>query len=400
MTVVPAAATPGRGLALFAYGFRPFFLLAGWYAAVSVPAWLWLYRTGASPFEVFPSQLWHGHEMLFGFVSAAIAGFMLTAVPSWTGSRGFAGVPLVMLAVLWILGRVAFATAGHLPPALLAVAELAFLPGLLLLLAPAVLRTLNRNLPLLFVLAALWCLDAAFLRAALNGDPALARQMLVVTLGVVLLLITVIGGRIVPAFTANALRSRGLEVTLRTRPLVDRLVIAGMAALAVADFFRMSSDISASIAGSTALLHAVRLSGWQTRHTLKDPIVWILHAGYLWLPVGLALRMLHELWGIGFAAQWIHALGAGAAATMVLAVMTRAALGHTGRPLEVTPAIVWSYCLLLVAGILRVFGPAVLPLGYVTIVTISALAWIAAFLLFGLVYTPILTRPRADGKSG
>jgi uncharacterized protein involved in response to NO len=400
MTVVPAAATPGRGLALFAYGFRPFFLLAGWYAAVSVPVWLWLYRTGASPFERVPPQLWHGHEMLFGFAIAAIAGFMLTAVPSWTGSRGFAGLPLVMLTVLWLLGRVAFATAGHIPPALIAVAELAFLPGLLLLVAPAVLRTLNRNLPLLFVLALFWYLDAAFLRAALNGDPALARQMLLVTLGVVLLLITVVGGRIVPAFTANALRARGLEVTLRTRPLADRLVIAGMAALAVADFFRISASISASIAGCTALMHAVRMSGWQTRYTLKDPIVWILHAGYLWLPVGLTLRALHGLWGIGFAANWVHALGAGAAATMVLAVMTRAALGHTGRPLNVAPAIVWSYCLLLAAGILRVFGPAILPLGYVTIVTISSIAWIAAFLLFGLVYTPILTRPRADGRPG
>lgn len=400
MTAVSATAGRDRTSALFSYGFRPFFLLAGWYAVVSVPVWLWLYRSGASPLSAMPAQLWHGHEMLFGFVGAAIAGFMLTAVPSWTGSRGFGGLPLVVLTAIWLLGRAAFALAADIPPALLVIAELAFVPGVLLLLAPPILRTLNRNLPLLFVLTALWCLDAVFLWAVMHADAALARQMLLTTLGVVLLLITVIAGRIVPSFTANALRARGIGVSLRARPLIDRLAIAGMAALVLADLVRMPAVFSASIAGFAALLHVIRMAGWQTRYVLKDPIVWILHVAYLWLPVGMALRALHVLGGFGFAAHWMHALGVGAAASMVLAVMTRAALGHTGRPLRVAPAIVGSYGLLIAAGVVRVFGPGVLPAGYMMTITLSSIAWTAAFLLFVIVYTPILLQPRADGRAG
>ena len=128
--------------------------------------------------------------------------------------------------------------------------------------------------------------------------------------------------------------------------------------------------------------------------------MWILHAAYLWLPVGLALRALHTLGGFDFAAHWIHALGTGAAATMVLAVMTRAALGHTGRPLQVAPAIVLVYGLLIAAGILRVFGPAVLPAAYPATVTLASAAWTAAFLLFVYVYTPVLLLPRVDGRPG
>lgn len=400
MTAVSETTAGVRTFALFAYGFRPFFLLAGWYAVVSVAVWLWLYRTGTSPLAAMPGQLWHGHEMLFGFVGAAVAGFMLTAVPSWTGSRGFAGLPLVVLAMTWLLGRLAFALAGHLPFALLAVAELAFVPGVLVLVAPPVLRTLNRNLPLLLVLTAFWCLDAAFLWAILHADAALARQLLLATLGLVLLLITVVGGRIVPAFTANALKARGASVALRSRPLVERLAIGSMAALVLADLFRMPETLTATIAGGAALAHLARAAGWGTRHTFREPLVWILHAAYYWLPVGLGLRALHALGGWSFAAHWLHALGTGAAATMVLAVMTRAALGHTGRPLRAAPPIVWAYGLLIVAGVTRVFGPAFLPIGYLSTIVIASAAWVAAFLLFATVYTPILTRPRADGRPG
>ncbi len=395
-----ATAPTARRFALFAYGFRPFFLLAGCYAIVSVLLWLWLYRTGTSLLPGMAPQLWHGHEMLFGFVGAAIAGFMLTAVPSWTGCRGFAGLQLVVLAVIWILGRAAFALAGQLPPAMVAVAELAFLPALLLLVAPPVLRSGNRNLPLLLVLAVFWCLDGTFLWAVRHADAMLARQMLLATLSVVLLLITVIGGRIVPAFTGNALRARGADVSLRARPFVDRTLIAAMAALVVADLLRMPAGVAATVAGIAALLHALRMSGWQSLRTFRDPIVWILHAAYLWLPVGLALRALSALGGFGFAAHWMHALGTGAAATMILAVMTRAALGHTGRPLRVAPAIVGSYGLLIAAGLLRVFGPAVLPSSYRVTVMLATAAWTAAFILFVCVYTPILLRPRADGRPG
>lgn len=395
-----ATAIQGKGFALFAYGFRPFFLLAGCYGIVSVLVWLWLYRTGTSPLPGMPPQLWHGHEMLFGFVGAAVAGFMLTAVPSWTGSRGFAGLPLVVLTLIWILARAAFALASHLPPVMVAVAELAFIPSLLVLVAPPVLRSGNRNLPVLFVLFIFWCLDAAFLWAVKHADAVLARQMLLATLGVVMLLITVIGGRIVPAFTGNALRARGIDAPLRARPFIDRTLIAVMAALVLADLLRAPAGVAATIAGLAALLQALRMSGWQSLRTFRDPIVWVLHVAYFWLPVGLALRALHVLGGFGFAAHWIHALGTGAAATMILAVMTRAALGHTGRPFVVAPAIVAAYGLMIAAAVLRVFGPTLLPVAYPVTITLSVAAWTAAFVLFLYVYTPILLRARADGRPG
>ena len=219
----------------FAYGFRPFFLLAGWFALVGIGAWMWMYYSGWGPLPGLPAQLWHGHEMLYGFVPAAIAGFMLTAVPSWTGSRGFGGAPLVLLTLAWLLGRIGFAFAGALPFYMLVIFELAFLPLVSALIAPPLWRSRNRNRPLLLVLFVLWACDAVFLLALRAGDAVLAVTALRTTLNVVLLLITVIGGRIVPAFTGNALRGSGIEVSMPDRPWLERAVIALMAAVLVVD---------------------------------------------------------------------------------------------------------------------------------------------------------------------
>ena len=181
---------------LFAAGFRPFFSAAGAYALLGLIAWLWIYATGMQPLPHRPAQLWHGHEMLYGFVAAAIAGFLLTAVPSWTGTRGVAGTPLIVLAALWLTGRLAFAAAAMLPLSLVAVCELAFIPVLGGLLAPPLLRARNRNSPLLLVLAGVWLTDVVFLYALMRDDVPLARTTLLVAIDIVLLLVTVIGGQI------------------------------------------------------------------------------------------------------------------------------------------------------------------------------------------------------------
>lgn len=385
----------------FAYGFRPFFLAAGWYALIALGAWLFLYRAGAAPFGSLPAFLWHAHEMLFGFVAAAIAGFMLTAVPSWTGSRGYAGRPLILLVCLWLAGRAAMAAAGVLPFRLVAVAELAFLPALAITLAPALFRSTNRNRPLLTVILALWGTDAVFLYALADFDVLLASRALRIALGIVLLLVTVIGGRIVPAFTAAALRNRAvIDVKVRTWPPVERLAIGGMVAVILFDVVAPAHWTAGAIALITALAQAARMTGWQTLRTLKDPIVWVLHFAYAWLPIGLFLKAISMLTGAAWALHWPHALGAGAAATMILAVMTRASLGHTGRPLVVAKPIAWAYAFLIAATVVRVFGQAVLPLDYAHIVVCAGLLWTAAFLLYAWVYTPILLSPRADGKVG
>lgn len=385
----------------FAYGFRPFFLAAGLYAVLAIGAWAWMLAAGLAPFGGLPPQLWHGHEMLFGFIGAAVAGFLLTAVPSWTGSRGFAGAPLVALSALWLAGRIAFAAAACLPWPVIAAAELAFLPLLAFLIGRSLIRERNRNFPMLVIVAVLWAIDAWFLWAVAASDFVQASLALKTGIGVVLLLVTVIGGRIVPAFTANALRARGIAAEITTRKPVEAAAVGAMALTVVVDALAPGHPTAGVVALVAALAQAARLAGWRSLRTLDAPIVWVLHAAYAWLPLGLALKAIHLLAGAPpWAAQWLHALTIGAAATMIMAVMTRAALGHTGRPLVVAPGIAVAYGLLLAAGLVRVFGPALVPASYLATVEAAALLWIAAFAVYVVVYAPILVTERADGKPG
>lgn len=391
---------PARGFALFSYGFRPFFLLGGAYALIMIPWWMYRFAHASVVLGGLPAMYWHAHEMIYGFVMAAIAGFLLTAVPSWTGERGFAGKPLIAAAMLWLAGRLAMSASAELPFWVLAVAELALVPWLIVLLAPPILRTRNRNLPLLAVLLVLWMIDVAFLAGMARADAALAAGSLRLAIDFVLILITVIGGRIVPAFTANALRRRGGQPNLVTRAPVEFAVIGLMVAVALGDVFMPHGVLSGVLAALAALAHIWRLSGWRSFRTGGEPILWIMHVAYAWLPLGLALKAFAILGDAGWASRWQHALATGAVATMILAVMTRTALGHTGRPLEVSPAITVAYLLLTFTALLRTFGIALFPAQYLLTLTVSAVTWAACFAIFLFVYTPILCRPRVDEKPG
>jgi len=384
----------------FAYGFRPFFLLAGLFAVVAVGAWLLVYPGMQGVGPGWAAQHWHAHEMLFGFIGAAVAGFLLTAVPSWTGRRGFAGRPLMLLALVWLLGRIVVAVGQETGFALLAVINLLFLPAVMLMIAPALLRSINRNTPLLGVLAALWLSELVFLRAADQGDYALASTALLAGLDIVLLLVSVIGGRIVPVFTANALRRRGVDVSVRAAPWLERLVLAAMIGTILTAILPVSRVVSTLIIALAALLQTLRFARWHALKTLREPIVWILHAAYAWLPIGLALRAAFLAGGFAWAAYWQHALAIGAAATMILAMMTRVSLGHTGRELIVRLPVVIAYLSLIFAVVVRVFGHLLLPSSYTITIRVAGSLWILAFALFLIVYAPILVRPRADGRPG
>jgi uncharacterized protein involved in response to NO len=253
---------------------------------------------------------------------------------------------------------------------------------------------------MLVIVALLWVIDAWFLRAIAAGDFLAAGQALRAGIGIVLVLVTVIGGRIVPAFTANALRARGIAADITTRKPVEAAAIGAMALAVFVDALAPGQRAAGIVALVAALAQAARLAGWRSLRTLDAPIVWVLHAAYAWLPLGLALKAVSLLTGAAWAAQWLHALTIGAAATMIVAVMTRAALGHTGRPLVVARSIAIAYLLLLAAAVVRVFGPALLPASYLATVEAAALLWIAAFAIYAVVYAPILTRERADGKPG
>jgi uncharacterized protein involved in response to NO len=389
-----------KRFALFDYGFRPFFLLSGLYALAIVPIWLYRFAHASTLFGSLPAMYWHSHEMLYGFVMAAVAGFLLTAVPSWTGARGFAGRPLIAAVVLWFAGRIAMSAVGSVPFWLTAIAELALIPWLLVLLAPPIFRNANRNAPLLGVLLVLWLIDAAFLVALARGDVLLAGGTMRLAIDFVLILVTVIGGRIVPAFTANALRKRGEEPRIATRPAVEIIVILAMVAIAVVDAFAADSTLSGLLAAFAAAVHVVRLGGWRSFRTGGEPILWVLHVAYAWLPMGLALKALALLGDAAWALKWQHALTMGVFATMILAVMTRASLGHTGRPLAVPRAIAFAYVVLTAGTVLRVFGIALFPGHYLLSATVAGLAWVICFGIFVAVYAPILWSPRADGKPG
>lgn len=383
---------------LFAYGFRPNFLAAGLAAALLVPAWVASVAFGLTLEPRWAGALWHGHELLFGFVAAAIGGFLLTAVPSWTGERGFGGRPLVLLAALWLLGRAMPFAPPAVPGWLVAAVDLLYLPAVALLVAPLLLRTKNRNRVLLLVLAALTACNAGFHWSVLHDDVAGATRWLHATVNLALVLTTVIGGRIVPAFTNSGLKAQGVSLP-PSLPWLEALTVATTVLLVPVDFYAGGTALAGALAAVAGIAHLVRAARWAPLRTTRVPLVWILHLGYAWIPVGLLLKALALLGGFAFAAFWLHALTAGALATLILAVMTRASLGHTGRALVAAPPVVASYVLLAVATLVRVFGPYS-GIDYRAVVATAAVLWAAAFAAFLFVYAPILAGPRADGRPG
>jgi len=387
------------GFALFNYGFRPFFLLAGLYAVIAILIWLIIQMSGIWPVGTPTSYLWHAHEMLYGFAGAAIAGFLLTAVPSWTGQRGFSGAPLLLLVMVWLAGRLVLPFYGNLPAVLIAFVDLAFFPALGLMLTPSLIKGKSRNLVFLLFLLFLFSANLIFHVALAQNDVAFASYGLLFGINIVLLIIAIIGGRIVPAFTLSAIRRTDDTFVIMPFPALDRIAVASILLVLITDLIWPYSVTAGWLALVAALIHSVRFVRWKTLRGLGEAIVWILHIGYAWVIIGLALKGLFLLTGAAFSAAWLHAITTGAFATMIMAVMTRAALWHTGRPLIAPPLIVVAYVLITLSAIIRVAGP-VFPDIYLYSIAVSGLLWTVAFTLFLVVYTPILIKPRIDGKPG
>jgi uncharacterized protein involved in response to NO len=397
-----APPTPGRGAsaALWGRGFRPFFLGVGVYGALVVAVWTAIWRGALpAPAWLIPAW-WHGHEMLFGVVSAAVAGFLLTATPVWTGRPALSGRPLAALAALWGLGRLAMLAAGVLPAGLVAAIDAAFLP----LVAALLLRTLwgtgqTRNYGVVALVALLALANAAVHAEATGLAAGSAQRALRFAADLVVVLIVVIGGRITPAFTENALRRRGIAARVRTRPSLDRLAVAATALLAFADLVAPRSAASGALAALAALAVGARMVGWQTLRSLHDPLVWSLHAGLAWVVLGLALVAAGDLGGWVPATSGLHALTAGAMGSMILAVVTRVSLGHTGRPLVLPRGAFAAYLLVHAGALARVVAPLA-GAAQASLLLVGGLLWAAAFAVFASVYAGILTRPRIDGKPG
>ena len=389
--VTPNAAP--AGWPLLRLGFRPFYLGAAVFAVLAVPAWVavllgWLpWRAPVAPL------LWHAHEMLYGFAAAVITGFLLTAGKAWTGLATPRGAWLGLLAGLWLAARLAALVA---PYAVYAALDLLLLPLVAAVLVDRLLRAGNRrNLPLVALLLLLTAANAVF-HATMLGWLALdPLRPLHGGLALVVMIECVIAGRIVPAFTMSA--TPGLQ--LRSRPLLERAVLA-TTALGLALWVLAPPGLpTALVLATAAALHVARQWQWQPWRTRGRPLLWILHAAYAWLPLGLALLAL-AMAGVVAVSAGLHALAVGATGGLILGMVTRTARGHTGRPLQASRAETVAYGLVLLAAALRVLLPLAAPQWLVAALVGAALAWSAAFAIYLVVYAPWLLAPRADGRDG
>ncbi len=388
---IPAALSRRRdyaGPALFSYGFRPFFLGAGLWAALSILLWLPQYFGEI----VLPTALsppdWHSHEMIYGYGGAVIAGFLLTAIPNWTGRLPVNGYSLALLCALWLAGRIAILLSARIGRDAAAIVDIAFLLALAVVAAREIIAGRNwRNLRVLLVVAVLIAGNIIFhLESSSYGVADYGPR---VGLAAIILLVTLVGGRIVPSFTRNWLARQGpgpLPAPFSRFDMVSMLT--GAIALA-AWVLNRSHEATGLLLLASAMLHTMRLGRWRGDRAVSERLVLILHVGYAFVPLGFLLTGLAALWPMVPASAGVHAWGAGAVAVMTLAVMTRASLGHTGRPLVATPVTQLIYLLAILAALLRIvaaFEPSK------TLLHLAAFAWEGAFVGFVVAYGPLLAR--------
>ena len=377
-------------------GFRPFFFLGAGWAVTVVVLWVLAMAGSITIPSAFDPLSWHRHEMLFGYLGAVIAGFLLTAVPNWTGRLPIAGGQLAALALLWLAARVAMFFSTSTGAVIAAVLDVGFLLVLAFVCGREVLIAKNRNVPVVGAVVLL-----AFASAA---DHAEATGILATDgvgwragFALVLLLVTLIGGRIIPSFTTNWLSKQG-QVRLPQQPSTFDFLTIGATVLALGSWaLAIGSGWSSTLLLIAGLLQVMRLARWSGLRTTAEPLVFILHLSYAWLPLGLLLLGMSLLVPTQPASSALHALAAGAMASMTLAVMTRATLGHTGRDLHAGVGTTTIYVLVTLGAALRVAAPW-LPFDYLMLIQLSGGLWGGAFLLFLALYGPKLLGPRPDGK--
>jgi uncharacterized protein involved in response to NO len=388
----PQANSASGEFALWNLGFRPFYLLASSFAALSVLLWVGQY-TGYLPATYLRDPAWHGHEMLYGYTLAVVAGFLLTAVRNWTGKPTPTGATLVALAMLWLAGRVLVLT-----PFPIAAAAINALFPVAVAIAIGIPLVGSRNRRNYFFIALLLLLGVAVLALHLSLLGILRwpeQASLQVGLDAVLFIMAVMGGRVIPMFTNNGIP--GVQAT--RHPVIEKLALGGVLTMLAADLLQASPPVIGALALGVAVAHAARLYLWQPWRTLGTPMVWVLHVAYGWIVIHLALRGLAAL-GMVNELFAVHALTVGAIGGMTIGMMTRTARGHTGRPLVADGFEVACYVLVILAAALRVFAGMLLPQAYLATVIASGICWSAAFALYAVRYWPVLSHTRVDGRPG
>jgi uncharacterized protein involved in response to NO len=385
-----------RGPAVFSYGFRPFFFAAALWAAMAMVGWVLMLSGWAALPTAFDPVSWHAHEFLFGYLGAVMAGFLLTAVPNWTGRPPITGWPLAILFVLWAAGRAAIAVSNMIPPAVVAAADLA-LP---VALAAAVMREIIaaknwRNLGVLALLGIFAFGNGVFHCEAARGEFAAQGQGLRIAIGAGVMMIALVGGRIVPAFTRNWLvQNNPGRLPVPPGQVFDKVALAVLLAAVGAWVLRPADSTTAVLLGLAGLLHVLRLGRWAGDRTLGEPLLWILHLGYAFVPLGaIILAAANFLPGTIAPSAGQHLWTAGAIGVMTLAVMARATRGHTGRPLHADGRTAALFVALLGAVTARV-AAGIWPVAGPWLYVLSGAAWVAAFGGFCLAYGSMLLGKR------
>lgn len=377
---------------LLACAFRPFFLLAACWMLMAMA--LWLASLSGAEWAPTLSPGWHAHEMLFAVVSAAAAGFALTAVATWTGTPPMAGLPLAGLIALWLFGR-GVMLADALPNATVGTVNVLFLLAVALALWLRLQAAGNRrNYPVVLILAVLAAAQATWHFAALDSRLAIDAGLLTVAA-----MISLIAGRITPAFTRNWLRGHKRFENVRDVRLLEVLNV-GAVLLAALMILAGARSLAAGLCLVASFAAMLRLLGWNGQRILSEPLLWILHLAWLWLTLALLLAGLTEL-GVSMPATlWWHVLGAGAIGTILIGVMTRVALGHTGRPLQLPRGTMLLYALISIAAIARMGAALLSGAWWLPLLMLSGAAWMLAWSGYLYLFTPILIAPRPDGRPG
>lgn len=380
---------------LWASAFRPFYFLGALYAPLLVAAWLGAYlELWKLPAGSVPLKLQHGHEFIFGFAAAIITGIVLTALPSWAGTREIRGGRLMLLVALWLAGRIVFWASPWLPPLLPGIVDCLLFPAIFAMLTPQLLRAANRlYLLLLPILFALFAANAIYHHGLVTANHAQAWTALRLAIYAIIVLYVLKGGVLAPIFTGNALREKGRGALAPCNMKLEIAAVGALLLLAALDLGAAPAAWTGVAALACALLHGWRCARWKGWRVVDVPLVLVMHLGFAWLVLAFALKAAADLTGIVPEAAWLHAFTVGSLGMMMLGLMTRVSLRHTGRPLAVPGAMLVACVLVFVAALLRL-AATVHGLGS-AVIALSAVLWAAAFALYFVVFWKVLVTPSA-----
>lgn len=386
---------------LWRQAFRPFFLFACIFSILSISAWA-LVQAGQLYFMPYGGvTFWHAHEMLFGFVAAIIVGFLLTAVQSWTGLRATHGKPLMVLFTLWLLARIFMLIDIFSLQWITAVFDMSFLLLAAFFMAKLVLKVKQyRNLIFVPILLLLATANLFTHLSVITGEMHFYTQGIYSTVMIITLIMNVVAGRVFPMFTANGTQTKKVE----NLPWLEKSVISLTAIVLLIHFFGLQQMISSKLIVLLFIIcslgHSIRAIRWRPQVTFKTPLVWSLHLAYWFIPISLLLFASHYA-GVNIStSNALHGLTAGAMSSLILAMIARISLGHSGRPLTPHWIMKYAFALIVIAGSIRLSAPHIQTYFEFNVNVLSAVLWALAFGIYVIVYAPILISPRPDGKQG